>query len=220
MFLHTLPPKYSTRWTSNTICARCAFHNISQRFECVSVMTHRFHKIGAYLCKCYEENTISKNGIYWTQWIADNRLWPSNSFSSLDRLYILLPIYAGSRFLGPQLMNNMGFDMKKLIVGLFVLGGLVGFTHAAGNAENGKGLTAMCAGCHGADGNSAVASFPKLAGQGERYLYKQLQDVKADRRIIVAMTGMLAALNDQQLADIAAYYASPPFNVLHFVSHS
>jgi cytochrome c553 len=110
-------------------------------------------------------------------------------------------------------MNNMGYDMKKLIVGLFVLGGLVGFTHAAGNAENGKELTAMCAGCHGADGNSAVASFPKLAGQGERYLYKQLQDVKADRRIIVAMTGMLAALNDQQLADIAAYYASQAIQV-------
>ncbi|MFT4675427.1 MAG: cytochrome c553 [Reinekea sp.] len=110
-------------------------------------------------------------------------------------------------------MNNMGYDMKKLIVGLFVLGGLVGFTHAAGNAENGKGLTAMCAGCHGADGNSAVASFPKLAGQGERYLYQQLQDVKADRRIIVAMTGMLAALNDQQLADIAAYYASQAIQV-------
>lgn len=103
--------------------------------------------------------------------------------------------------------------MKKLIVSLFVLAGIAGFTHAAGDAEAGEALTAVCAGCHGADGNSAVASFPKLAGQGERYLLKQLQDVKNGDRIIVEMTGLLNGFNDQQLADISAYYASQSIQV-------
>jgi cytochrome c553 len=115
--------------------------------------------------------------------------------------------------LRPQLMTNVGYDMKKLIVSLFVLGGLVGFAQAVGNATAGKDLTAMCAGCHGADGNSAVASFPKLAGQGEVYLDKQLHDIKDGRRIVVAMTGLLTGSNDQQMADMAAYYASQAIQV-------
>lgn len=98
--------------------------------------------------------------------------------------------------------------MKKLIVSLFLLAGVAGFTQAAGNAEAGQALTAICSACHGADGNSAVATFPKLAGQGEAYLLKQLKDVKAGDRVIVEMTGMLDAMTDQQLEDLAAYYAS------------
>ncbi|MCL4118424.1 UNVERIFIED_CONTAM: hypothetical protein GTU68_049787 [Idotea baltica] len=66
----------------------------------------------------------------------------------------------------------------------------------------------MCAGCHGADGNSPAANFPKLAGQGEKYLAKQLSDIKAGTRKVLEMTGMLNAFSDQDLADIAAYYAS------------
>ena len=51
--------------------------------------------------------------------------------------------------------------------------------------------TASCAGCHGQDGNSAIASFPKLAGLGEKYLTAQLRHVKAGERVIVEMTGLL-----------------------------
>ena len=98
--------------------------------------------------------------------------------------------------------------MNKLIVSLLVLVGMAGFTHAAGDADAGKALTAVCAACHGADGNSAVATFPKLAGQGEAYLLKQMNDVKSGNRVIVEMTGMLDAMSDQQLEDVAAYYAS------------
>lgn len=103
--------------------------------------------------------------------------------------------------------------MKKLIVSLFILGGFISTAHAAGNPEAGEPLTAVCAGCHGADGNSMVATFPNLAGQGERYLLKQLHDVKDGNRIIVEMSGMLNAYNDQQLEDIAAYYSSLPKQV-------
>lgn len=103
--------------------------------------------------------------------------------------------------------------MKKLIVSLFVLAGLSGFTHAAGDAQAGEALTAVCAGCHGADGNSAVATFPKLAGQGESYLLKQMKDVKSGARVIVEMTGLLNGFNEEQLEDIAAYYAAQSVQV-------
>ncbi len=77
-----------------------------------------------------------------------------------------------------------------------------------GNVEAGKSKSASCAGCHGADGNSAVGNFPKLAGQGAPYLLKQMQDVKSGARVIVEMTGILDALSEQDLKDIAAYYSA------------
>ncbi|MFT7300856.1 MAG: cytochrome c553 [Porticoccus sp.] len=82
------------------------------------------------------------------------------------------------------------------------------FAFAGGDAVAGQGKTAMCAGCHGADGNSAVANFPKLAGQGEKYLTKQLQDIKSGSRSVVQMTGMLDTFSDQDLVDMSAYFAS------------
>ncbi|MEP4547231.1 MAG: c-type cytochrome [Saccharospirillum sp.] len=98
--------------------------------------------------------------------------------------------------------------MKKLIVGLAMLAGISGFAMAEGNAEDGEQYTESCAACHGADGNSAAASFPKLAGQGEAYLLKQLIDVQNGDRVITQMSGQLDGFDEDQLADIAAYYAS------------
>ncbi|HET8902983.1 MAG TPA: c-type cytochrome [Saccharospirillum sp.] len=98
--------------------------------------------------------------------------------------------------------------MKKLIVGLAMLAGISGFAMAEGNAEDGEQYTESCAGCHGADGNSAAASFPKLAGQHESYLLKQLIDIKSGDRVVPQMAGLLDGFNEEQLADIAAYYAS------------
>ena len=82
------------------------------------------------------------------------------------------------------------------------------FALAAGDADAGQSKTAMCVACHGADGNSAAPNFPKLAGLGEKYLLKQMQDIKAGDRKILEMTGMLAAMSDQDLRDIAAFYDS------------
>lgn len=79
---------------------------------------------------------------------------------------------------------------------------------AEGDAARGKQLSVTCAACHGADGNSAIGNFPKLAGQGDKYLLKQMLDVKAGKRVIAEMTGQLDNLNEQDLADIAAYFAS------------
>lgn len=79
---------------------------------------------------------------------------------------------------------------------------------AGGDAGAGKLKTASCAGCHGQDGNSAIASFPKLAGLGEKYLTAQLRHIKAGERVIVEMTGLLDYMSDQDLQDMAAYYNS------------
>lgn len=98
--------------------------------------------------------------------------------------------------------------MKKLVISLLVLMGVSGFANAEGDAEAGKSKAAVCAGCHGADGNSAVASFPKLAGQNVKYLIKQMKDIKAGDRSAPAMTGLLDGSSEQDMEDIAAYFAS------------
>ena len=81
---------------------------------------------------------------------------------------------------------------------------------AAGDAAAGGSKVAMCAGCHGSDGNSMVPAFPKLAGLGEKYMTAQLRMVKSGERVIVEMTGILDAWSDQDLQDMAAYYDSKP----------
>lgn len=79
---------------------------------------------------------------------------------------------------------------------------------AAGDAAAGKDKAATCAACHGADGNSPLPNFPKLAGLGEKYLYKQLTDINSGARPVLEMTGILAPYNDQDLQDIAAFFAA------------
>lgn len=96
--------------------------------------------------------------------------------------------------------------MKKIIgLALIVL-----FSSAlqAGDAAKGQEKTAVCAACHAADGNSVIAINPKLAGQGENYLIKQLQDFKSKERDNAVMFGMSAMLNDEDMVNVAAYYAS------------
>ena len=98
--------------------------------------------------------------------------------------------------------------MNKLIVSLLLTLGITGVAHAAGDATAGQTKAAVCGACHGADGNSPLPNFPKLAGQGEKYLTKQMHDIKDGKRTVLEMTGMLTNLNDQDLSDIAAYFAS------------
>ncbi len=98
--------------------------------------------------------------------------------------------------------------MNKVIVSLLLTLGITGMAHAAGDAKAGQAKAAVCGACHGPDGNSAAPNFPKLAGQGERYLLKQLKDIKAGNRTVLEMTGLLNNLSDQDLADIAAYFSS------------
>ena len=102
--------------------------------------------------------------------------------------------------------------MNKLLVSLLLTLGITGAANAAepvkGDAAAGQAKTAVCGACHNPDGNSMAPNFPKLAGQGEKYLEKQLHDIKSGKRTVLEMTGMLTAFNDQDLADIAAYFSS------------
>ena len=103
--------------------------------------------------------------------------------------------------------------MNKILVSLLLTLGITGLAQAAGDAAAGQGKVVVCGACHNADGNSAIPNFPKLAGQGERYMLKQLNDIKSGARPIVEMTGLLDNLSDQDLADISAYYASQKMSV-------
>lgn len=107
--------------------------------------------------------------------------------------------------------------MKKRFKSVLLVAGLAGSLNAAaevmGNADAGKDKAASCAACHGADGNSSAGNFPKLAGQGQKYLIKQIRDIKSDARSVVEMTGLLNNLSEQDIADIAAYYAKQPVSV-------
>lgn len=105
-------------------------------------------------------------------------------------------------------IERQGQRMKKVLIGMLVAMGATSVAMAEGNAEAGKALTTVCAACHGADGNSLVSTFPKLAGQTEKYLLKQMQDIKSGNRVVAQMTGLLDGMTDQNLADIAAYFAS------------
>ncbi|MGY8840375.1 c-type cytochrome [Candidatus Njordibacter sp. Uisw_039] len=98
--------------------------------------------------------------------------------------------------------------MKKLVVCLMIGLGWMSFSYAGGNAEAGQGKAAVCGGCHGVDGNSMIPSFPKLAGQGELYLTKQLIDIRDGARSVPQMSGILTGRTDQDLADLAAYYSA------------
>ena len=77
---------------------------------------------------------------------------------------------------------------------------------AAGKAK----ATEICAACHGADGNSTSADFPKLGGQHADFLAKALRDYKSGQRKNPIMAGFAQALSKQDIENLAAYYASQP----------
>lgn len=100
--------------------------------------------------------------------------------------------------------------MKKLILAAVAsLSMFTAVTAIGGDAVAGKTKAAACGGCHGMDGNSLIAMYPKLAGQNEAYIVKQVKDFKAntDRQNPI-MLGMVAALTDKDAADIGAYFQS------------
>ncbi len=106
--------------------------------------------------------------------------------------------------------------MRKIAIPFMLLLGFASQAAAVeGNVEAGKAKSATCAACHGPDGNSPTDMYPKIAGQHASYLYKQLKDYKQgaatggkEGRNNAVMAGMVAALSDQDMKDLAAFYAS------------
>lgn len=98
--------------------------------------------------------------------------------------------------------------MRKLLA-VATMAAAVGINsaaHAEGSAEAGQGKSAVCAACHGMDGNSVNPAWPSLAGQHADYTVAQLQAFKAGERQNDLMSPMAANLSEQDMLDLAAYY--------------
>jgi cytochrome c553 len=87
----------------------------------------------------------------------------------------------------------------------------------AGNAAAGAGKNSMCIGCHGIPGYKTafpeVYSVPRIGGQHAAYIVKALQAYKSGERDHPSMRGIAASLSEQDMADLAAYYAAGPGKV-------
>ena len=101
---------------------------------------------------------------------------------------------------------------RPAIVAALALGLLATGAFAAGDPVAGKLKAAVCSACHGADGNSINAVWPKLAGQGTPYQMRQIMAIRSEHGRAnpeaATMIPMIANLSDQDLADISAYFAT------------
>ena len=107
----------------------------------------------------------------------------------------------------------MAKTMKKtLVLGFFSLTALVaaGIAAAADIKAGEAKVKAVCQACHGADGNSQNADYPKLGGQYPDYLAKALRDYKSGARKNPIMAGFAATLSPADIDNLAAYYAAQP----------
>lgn len=101
-------------------------------------------------------------------------------------------------------MNNRVYKLVTVLC----LALLAPTVWAAGDPVRGEQLVGVCAACHGDDGNSGMPNFPKLADSGQKYMIKQLKDIRDDVRVVPEMAGLLENSSDQDLADMAAFYNS------------
>ena len=79
-----------------------------------------------------------------------------------------------------------------------------------GDATAGQAKAAFCIACHGMDGVGTVPLHPNIGGQGEKYLYKQILEIKEGTRAVALMQPFTLALSDQDILDLAAYYSAQP----------
>lgn len=98
--------------------------------------------------------------------------------------------------------------MKTFLIGALIstLALTASTAIAAGDPEKGQQKATSCAACHGADGNSAAATFPSLAGQHEEYIVSQLKAFQEGVRDNPTMAPMAMGLSEQDMADIGAFY--------------
>jgi len=106
---------------------------------------------------------------------------------------------------------------RRFTGALVVATALVALPAAAADLAAGQAKAKeICQACHGLDGNSATADYPKLAGQYPDYLAKALRDYQSGRRKNPIMAGMAAPLTPKDIDNLAAYYAAqPPVLTVH-----
>ena len=100
--------------------------------------------------------------------------------------------------------------MNRTLLTVVIVVGLLGISstaRAAGDVQAGKAKAATCVACHGENGQG-VAPNPALAGKKEDQLLQALKDYKSSKRDNAVMKGMVSSLSDQDMANLAAYYAS------------
>lgn len=102
--------------------------------------------------------------------------------------------------------------LTTMTLGVSVLMSLALPAQAAGDPVMGKTKTSMCAGCHGIPGwrtaYPSVYSVPKLGGQHADYLVAALKAYQSGERSHPSMDGIVGSLSEQDIDDLAAYYAS------------
>ena len=107
-------------------------------------------------------------------------------------------------------MNKPLLYVTVLAAGLLAQG-VAAQSATPGDAAKGREKNRMCQGCHGIEGWRTafpeVYSVPRIAGQHEAYLVKALQEYKSGERTHTSMRGIASTLSDQDMADLAAYYA-------------
>ena len=104
-------------------------------------------------------------------------------------------------------MNFRNLTARAASALLIMLGAVS--VHAAGDANKGaQSATQVCAACHGADGNSAIGMYPKLAAQHPEYISKQLDNFKSGERKNPIMAGIAAALSAEDMVNLGAYFGT------------
>lgn len=107
-----------------------------------------------------------------------------------------------------SLVRHLARSTAVLAALCLALPGFAPAVAADGSVDAGQTKAVTCAACHGQDGNSLNPEWPSLAGQHENYLVNTLQAFKSGERNNVLMAGQVVPLSDQDMADLAAYYAS------------
>lgn len=102
---------------------------------------------------------------------------------------------------------HLRIAIVRIAIWMVVASGFMAGAHADTKPVDPATKAAVCGGCHGAEGNSAVPNFPKLAGQQQQYLAKQLVDFKSGARTDAMMAGMVAGLSESDITTLTTYYA-------------
>ena len=105
---------------------------------------------------------------------------------------------------------NLTVDLHKTIyvVSVVFLSMVSGLHAQMGNAVEGQQKAISCSACHGTDGNSMMGDWPSLAGQHESYLITQITAMRDGQRVNLLMAAFVIGLSDEDINDIASYYAS------------
>lgn len=121
----------------------------------------------------------------------------------VQHMLALTALAAGSALAQESAPAPAGAEAKAPAAAEHAAGGLV-----LGDAKAGETKAAVCAACHSVDGNSTDKQYPKLAGQNEAYIARQLELFKSQKRQNPIMLGFATPLSTQDMHDIGAYFAS------------